>query len=80
MTAIRNGVKTVIRTVTFDGNPWNCVVTSLLRGVQRTSVDSASVVVNGVGVFAEDLEISISSVPSTASVTVQSATGRILVE
>ena len=80
VTVVRNGTETSIRTVTLDGSPWNCRITSLLRGSSRAAVDSASVVVNGAGVFADDLEITISSGTSAGSVAIQSATGRILVE
>lgn len=80
ITANRNGAAKVLKTVQIDDDPWNSVVTSILKGSARTSVNTISLTINGAGVFAENVEINLASGTATARATVDAATGRILVE
>ncbi len=80
LSAVRNGTSTIIRKVALKGSPWNCQVTSLLKGSAKTSVSSSALSINGAGVFGEDLVINLACGTSSAMVTVASASGRVLAE
>lgn len=80
ITAQRSGSAKLLKTVRIDNAPWNSVITSILKGSPKTSVNAISLTINGAGVFAENVEINLASGTATARANVDAATGRILVE
>ena len=80
ITALRNNVATVVRSVMLSADPWKCSLSSLQVGTARTAATTVSITINGAGVFSNDLVFGLSCGSATASVAIEASSGRVLRE
>lgn len=77
---LRDGRKEVVRSVTLAGSPWNCQLSGLLTGTKQEAVKTASLTVNGAGVWNSTLRIGLLAGRAESRVVVDATSGVISVE
>lgn len=77
---LRDSRKEIARSVTLSGSPWNCQLSSLLTGNTQEATKTASLTVNGAGVWGTTLRIGIACGRAESRVIVDASSGTIAVE